>query len=259
MRERALDTDALGPSPCELVPLPDAMQGPAHVAQLLWRRVERQAVAAGSVLHLNEEQLALLALVTTKLAKAFDSRLDKTQQYLRRDEVLLTLIVEGGGGCGKTMVLKDLIVPLLETYFRPAGVIKEAPSNKAARLIGGRTIHSGNGLTATTSLRTCQLGLNAQTRRKMEVTLVQADARLIDEWSQLSATLNHAAALRSTYARETAYQLVKGDYSLPKERFGRIPVLIYTGDSLQLPPIPSHGSLLAALDHASQELSLIHI
>ena len=242
------------PPPREWVPLPDAMKGPAHVAELLWHRLEAQSTQdGGRQLRLNEEQLELLALVAAALEKGFARRPDMSTPFLRRDEVLLTLIIEGGGGCGKTMVLTELIIPLLETFFGADGVIKEAPSNKAARLIGGRTVHSGIGLSAESSLRTAALGLNAQARRKLEVTLIRAGARLFDEWSQLGATLNHAAALRTTYAREAVYGLVISDYSRPAERFGRMPLLIYSGDALQLPPVPAKNSLLADLAEASAE------
>ena len=45
------------------------------------------------------------------------------------------------------MMINDILVPLLRTYFGEHGVLALAPSNKAAREIGGTTVHSGQGLT----------------------------------------------------------------------------------------------------------------
>ena len=108
--------------------------------------------------------------------------------------------MDGGGGCGKTTLAVEIILPLLETYYHPEGVLRRAPSNKPARLIRGRTMHSGQGPTPENSMRTAALALNAQSRQKLGLTHAEAGALYIDESSQLQGELNHAAALRTTYA-----------------------------------------------------------
>ena len=59
----------------------------------------------------------------------------------------------------------------------------------------------------------------------------------IDEYPQLQCELNNAAALRATYARETAYGQDKARYDALDERFGRMSIVAYNGDRLQLPPV----------------------
>ena len=76
----------------------------------------------------------------------------------------------------KNTLSTDILLPLLETYFHPEGVLRRAPSNKPARLIGGRTIHSGQELTPESCLRTHALALNVQTRQKLTVTHTDAGA-----------------------------------------------------------------------------------
>ena len=89
----------------------------------------------------------------------------------------------------------DVLFQLMETFFDIHGVLRRAPSNEPARLIGGRTMHSSQGLTPQDSLRTHDLALKAQARMKLTKTHINAGALYIDEYSQLPCEINHAAAL----------------------------------------------------------------
>ena len=92
------------------------------------------------------------------------------------------------------------------------------------------------------------LKLRGDARKKMEKLMIPLGAKVIDEFSQLQAKLFHADALRTTYARAAPYNLMVGDYSSQSQIFGRMPVVILSGDELQLPPIPPTTSLLASLE-----------
>ena len=156
---------------------------------------------------LNEEHLERTALFVAALDEAFAKRPDTSKPWLHPAEVLMTILTDGGGGCGKTTLATEVILPLLEAYYHPEGVLRRAPSNKPARIIGGRTMHSGQGLTPENSMRTSSLALNPQSRQKLSMTHTDAGVLYIDESSQLQAELNHAASLRTTYAREAQYGL----------------------------------------------------
>jgi hypothetical protein len=95
--------------------------------------------------------------------------------------------------------------------------------------------------------------LNAQSRQKLAKTHVDAGALYIDEYSMLQSEMNNAAALRTTYARENTHALDKSLYHTPRERFGCMAILGYSGDHLQLPPVPESSSLLASLKSATNE------
>lgn len=114
-------------------------------------------------------------------------------------------------------------------------------------------MHSGYGLTPESSMRTHALALNAQTAQKLAVTHVDAGAMYCDEYFQLQGELNHAGALRATYARQAKYGLNKDVYYKPQERWGRFAVVGYAGDHLQLPPVPASSSMLAPLDGTTNE------
>ena len=68
----------------------------------------------------------------------------------------MRLLLVGGGEGGKTWIFNKVLIPLLTAFYGTDGVVKEASSNKASRLLQGRgkTIHAANKLTATSSLRT---------------------------------------------------------------------------------------------------------
>ena len=102
-------------------------------------------------------------------------------------------------------------------------------------------------------MRTASLALNAQSQQKLSITHADAGVLYIDESSQLQGELNHAAALRTTYARESQYGLNRNNYSGPRERYGRMAILWYSQDHLQLPPVPESSSMLAPLEGTSDE------
>ena len=212
----------------EWIELADALKGPAHVARMLIKKLQDTRSKPGKPYRLNAEQLECTALYVDALQKAFAQRPDKAKPWLHPAVVLMTIIMDGGGGCGKTTLATEVLLPLLETYYHPEGVLRRAPSNKPARIINGRTMHSGLGMTPDSSMRTAALALNAQSRQKLSLTHGNAGVLYIDESSQLQSELNNAAALKSTYSRKATFNLNDKIYSHPHERFGRIAFLIYS-------------------------------
>ena len=75
-------------------------------------------------------------------------------------------------------------------------------------------------------MRTHALALNVQTRQKLTITHMDVGALYVDEYSQLQGELNHAGALRTTYAREAKYGLNRDTYYKPQERAGRLAVVV---------------------------------
>ena len=154
-----------------VVDLPEALRGPVHVhiAKLILRSAEDKASKPERPFRYNREQLECIAAMVAKLEPAFAEREDPSQPFINPAKVLTTAIFDGGGGCGKTELLINVMVPLWKVLFGPHGVLKRAPSNKPARLIGGTTIHSSQGLSPENSLRTHSLALSVQTRQEKNV------------------------------------------------------------------------------------------
>ena len=93
-------------------------------------------------------------------------------------------------------------------------------------------------------MRTSSLGIkNDGMRKRMDANQTHAGAWVHDEALQTSATLLHAAALRTTYARQHEYKLDIARYAEPSQMMGKISLFSMCGDHLQLPPVPkSSGS-----------------
>ena len=158
-----------------LFDLDDVMQGPLTVAK---RLIETAS--------LNEDQMRPIALVAKKMqlkwekeqaawdhesvhfrSKVETSR-EKGEALLPTFGVLVRLVIVGGGGCGKSRIINQVLSPLLTCYYGVKGVMKEAGSNKASRLIGGMTMHMANGLQGNSSLLTPHLRLTPAERRRAE-------------------------------------------------------------------------------------------
>ena len=235
---------------CDFIPVPDLMKGPKHVAE----SIMREQAAEGRVL--NDEQKNLYALWVQYMQDVFLLRPDADKHLLPLQSIdgqAFDIIIDGGGGCGKSMLINHFFVPLCRAFYNHAGVILGAPTNKAARGIHGKTLHGICGFTPDTCLRTSALALTTQKRVKLERTCLPAGVVIEDEFSMISGTMNHAASLLFTYARETQCRLRRGDYAMRGERYGRVPMLAWAGDHLQLPPVPKKNSLLAPLENTSQE------
>ena len=218
-----MPSGAAQPAEPQLVPLALANQGPAAVAlQLL--------TDAGST----EEQIDAVALIALSMQKRFETRPDKSS-------ILLPVATSsgnhralwlGGGGVGKTFTLNNVVQPLAETFFGPAGYCATAHANHAAQNLGskGRTLYSANGLLTTDSLKTARLQLNPLTQKKMDRITRSLGVDVIDEVGALAGDLLHADALRRTYGRALCHDLDPIAYMKPQEAWGRMPIKILCGD-----------------------------
>ena len=89
---------------------------------------------------LNADQMGAVALVASAMQTAWEAqgRPERVQAIGR----LLRMFPSGGGGCGKTRIVNLVLTALFTEYWGPRGVVKVAPSNKAARGILGKTLHA---------------------------------------------------------------------------------------------------------------------
>jgi len=140
------------------------------------------------------------------------------------------LAIVGPGGTGKTAVLK--MVEALTVFFAgPDTVHKLAPSNAAARLLGGDTLHALCKLPFGGARLTSKTGrLQKHTLRNHRKKWVRTIAAYLDEVSMISAD-----------------QLLQCDVRLRQAKmssgspFGGLAMNI-CGDFLQLPPVDKDGS-----------------
>ena len=203
----------------QLISLETRLQGPAVVAKML----------AADEAHLNRDQLCFVAIVALAMQQAWAKLPATADGLLPKNVMLLRCLLVGGGGCGKSRIINRVLRPLFNAFFGDGAVQTQAPSNKAARQIGGKTMHSANKLGRDASLRTVHLRLSAKTRKGLEHAATPLAAVIIDEFSQCIGQMLHADALRKTYGREAAYNLELHRYAEPLETWGRMPVVVIAG------------------------------
>ena len=148
------------------------------------------------------------------------------------------LALMGPGGTGKTAVLR--VTEALITYFcGPETVRKCAPSNAAARLIGGDTVHALCKLPfGNTTIDSKKGRLSVTVLNRLRKQWEAARAAFIDEVSMVAADKLHQTEVRI----KSAKNLLRA--------FGGLGMTL-SGDFLQLPPVdPSDTSksLATAID-----------
>ena len=150
---------------------------------------------------------------------------DRAQQFEH-----FQLAIIGAGGTGKTAVLQ--ISEALTIYFAgPDTVRKLAPSNAAARLLGGDTLHSLCKLPFGNARLTTKKGrLNTDTLQRMRQKWKTAIAAYLDEVSMVATNQYLQMDVRMRQAKMKS-----------AEKSGGIAMNL-CGDLLQLPPVDKDSS-----------------
>jgi hypothetical protein len=241
------------------VDLAHLCQGPAHVARGL-------AEKAG----FNDDQLRLVALFAYPMQQQWEKQVTANPQLadpasslwtedwadvpvLDLAGVIARVLFTGGGGCGKSRVITQVLTPLLKVFYGRRGVMIEAASNKAARGVGGITLHAANKLMGSSSLIT----VNLRTKPKQKAAMQRygrLGAKLFDEFSQLNAKLFHADAYCTAMGRSGTHKKVDTSrYADYDQTWGALPIVGVGGDELQLPPVPMQAGLFAPIEGTSHE------
>ena len=119
---------------------------------------------------------------------------------------IMRILIVGGGGCGKTRIINQVLAPLFRAFFGTRGCMKIAYSNKAARLLGGKTMHTLVKMRGG-KLSMQSLWVGQATLKALSCAFVPVGALIEDEFSQCPGQFEHAVALRATYARSATYKL----------------------------------------------------
>ena len=222
---------------------------------------------------LTAEQRGPVALIARDMQKAYDEeaarRARLTDAQLRAEGLdvvsqitlplkgrRLRLLLYGGGGCGKTRIINTVLAKLFRRFYGPKGLVLTSFSNKASRLIGGKTSHSLTKLRGGQSLMMHQLRVKTDAERNALAAIwVPAGALVKDEFTMQPATLEHAIAVRATYGRARYHGLRCENYAQGQTNYASLPYVVTAGDPLQFPPVPPTASLLAvgATEHGQSK------
>ena len=147
----------------QLVDVPIIQLGPAAHA---WYLLQKATAT--------EEHIDVTALFAQALQRRWLARTNKDTHILSNCELLdnVSLLLLGGGGCGKSHWLLHVLKPLTVAFFGPRSFLPQCQSNAGARLLDGRTIHASIGLTPKSNLSMEALHLTAADKKRLELSLI---------------------------------------------------------------------------------------
>ncbi|KDN61753.1 putative conserved hypothetical protein [Colletotrichum sublineola] len=163
---------------------------------------------------LNRMQRVALGLI----CEALDERANgTTRQHLQ--------YVGGGGGTGKSWLI-DTVKEVFAAKAASGRLVITATSGTAAAGIGGTTIHSAVGLAFRDADGATVEPMLSVHLDKAKERWRRRDALIIDEASMLG--------LQTLYDIDQKLRMLRG---FPEKSFGGMPVVVFTGDFLQFPPV----------------------
>ena len=185
-----------------------------------------------------KEQMRFLAVALDQLESLKAQREGLTDAPPVQQRVVL---LHGPGGAGKTEVL-NIVREVAERFFGSSSHMFMASSNSAAAGIGGDTIHSS---------------VNMNTKQKFEASALEFDPTtpagqaLVDKWADVSVLVVDEISLvspamlgglsyRVCCARESR-GADKDFFATKGEVFGRVPLVVFSGDFMQLAPFEGYG------------------
>ncbi|GKT61135.1 putative conserved hypothetical protein [Colletotrichum tofieldiae] len=133
--------------------------------------------------------------------------------------------VGGGGGTGKSWLI-DTLKEVFAAKRASGRLVITATSGTAAAGIGGTTIHSAVGLSFRDADGTTVEPMLCTNLEKAKQRWRRRDVLVIDEASMLG--------LLTLYEVDQKLRMLRG---FPEKPFGGIPVVVFTGDFLQFPPV----------------------
>ncbi len=116
---------------------------------------------------------------------------------------LSSLLLVGGGGAGKSRIINRVFTPLLEGFYGRKGLMKEAPSNKAARNINGEILHCASILMGNSALLTPHLRPKPRHMPFLRC-MGRLGSKIFDEFSLINSRLFLADAYCTAIARAAA-------------------------------------------------------
>ena len=228
----------------------------AHVERPVLPGEDRKKVA------LTYEQHLAVAEFTVMVQTAMD---EEARQVPWAERTMHRMILLGQGGTGKTMIVQDVFIPLIEWAFPPrAGDPRylvvafshaqaDAISNSSFR---AKTLHSVSAMRVQ-SLDNKDMAPGPKLPRLQHIWEHKV-CLVIEEVSMMAAVALNMGMYRATWGRKAQCQLSVDAYGTTSNIFGRVPIVLLLGDFLQLKP-PNATSLaddLMALAREGRRISV---
>ena len=230
----------------------DAIRRPSDYVALLAKKFEEGCVdpTTGNRVprRLKRDQTLFLAKFAQACNAVWEDDKDEKPQERRQTFQMLLM---GQGGSGKTAIVQEIVLPAIDFLF----------GSKATRIVCAKWSQAENISTehhkATTCHRAAQMGIGehrnhamlpaADVRKRLQDIWLPLRLFVIEEVSMVSPNLFNMLLYRAFHARRDDCNVHEANYMKPSCAFGRVPIVIYLGDFLQLKPTGSGMSLLSDL------------
>jgi hypothetical protein len=170
----------------------------------------------------NDQQVLLLTIVLLHLRAALDPASSNVDV-----PAVLRCIVQGIAGTGKSFCIRAIADFVRMLTLQVDAVQIGAPTGTAANNAGGSTLQRLLGFTSTS----CYKPVGASRLPELQARCTSLFAFLVDKYSLIGRRL------LGMCARRWGDLCHRGQYSDRPELLGKIPLLIFFGDALQLPPV----------------------
>ena len=210
---------------------------------------------------LTRDQVLFLAQFSKACNKAWDDELNEKRMAERKPCILLLM---GQGGSGKTALIQEIVLPVLDALF-PKDESFNPP--QTSLIVCSSWAQAENISTpehkALSCHTACHMRVQGEYRNKsmlpgekqslLEQRWGNKRCLIVEEVSLISPELLNMVLYRSFHGRREHWAVPENQYDKPQGAFGRMPIVIYLGDFLQLPPVAAH-SLLDDMSKSSKEI-----
>ena len=199
---------------------------------------------------LTQNQVRFLAGFAKAVNEVWSDEQDEKPHHQRRRHDLLLI---GEGGSGKTAIVQDIVLTTIDFLWPPTSNDIDGSSSVIACFSWAQaenistTRHKATTCHAASAMRVQSMRNSAMQPGEKLGLLKQkwADKRLLvlEEISMISPALYNMILYRSFWGRKAAWNVEENIYNTVTGAFGRMPLVIMLGDSLQLQPTNSPSLL----------------
>ena len=208
----------------------------------------------------SHDQVCFVALFADACDAAWEEERDDIPVERRKTRHLLLV---GQGGTGKTAIVQEIVLPTIDFIFPP-----ELPDTTSSLLVcaswaqaenistdvhRGVSCHNAAGMRPGGLRNRDMLAIAAATKANLLRRWSSKRCLILEEVSMISPALFNMLLYRSWLARRERWEVREERlYDKMDTAFGRMPIVIYLGDFLQLRPIGGR-SLLVSLQTLAEQ------
>ena len=210
---------------------------------------------------LSRDQVCFLSLFANACNSAWEEERDDVPVERRKTRHLLLI---GQGGSGKTAIVQEIVLPAIDFIFPPepsdttsslmACASWAQAENLSTEVHKAVSCHNAAGMRVGGLRNRDMIGLTPATKVNLQRRWNSKRCLVVEEVSMMSPALFNMLLYRSWIARKDGWAVREERlYDKLDTAFGRMPIVIYLGDFLQLRPVAGRSLLVNLQELADGE------